>query len=82
MAVSKCPPSSMEASQSLRVSGKGGLWGQWAWEGPLEQGTGVPAQGQKPHLPLVPAVPPFVRQGPRAAHLGGQRCSHQASQGP
>lgn len=45
MAVSKCPPSRMEASQSLRVSGKGALWGPWAWEEPFEQGKGVPAQG-------------------------------------
>ena len=44
-AVSVCPPSRMEASQSLRVSGKGALWGPWAWEEPFEQGKGVPAQG-------------------------------------
>lgn len=45
MAVSKCPPSRMEASQSLRVSGKGALWGPWAWEEPLEQKTGGPSTG-------------------------------------
>ena len=43
--MSVCPPSRMEVSQSLRVSGKGALWGPWAWEEPLEQKTGGPSTG-------------------------------------